>query len=749
MVSWRARVARYDGSRPVAAAACDLDPGIAGVTGREIVLGDSVWSVTATAGRAVGDDAATAISVTFRLVSGELAGGQVAVELDLEGWSADSYAFLPAAVYAGHRSRSLALPYPPMLPAAERGADAPPTVTDIPRLALRPPSRVDLRSADLATPAAGFHFPATGRGLLVLFGQGTAWGDYGVTLEERAGGATLTLAAPAVRPSAYAMCTTAAPSPDRGADCRAGDAVTIESRVIEFACAGVTDLFRRFARVRQVLAGPAAPVRHPVPLSHARDLVEAKYNARNWLDEGFYRTSEAAHGIEFQLGWCGGGMDTLALLADGDTTSQVRAMDNLGFIFGRLAAPTSLFYGGYSHGRLVGDDFSHPERAGLVLLRKNADWLYFGLRQLGFLDWRGVPYPAHWRDRLERTADAFVTLWRTHGQLGQFADADSGVIEIGGSAGAGIAPAGLALAAAYCGRPDLLEAAAAIARSYHAAFTAAGVTTGGPGEILQCPDSESCFGLLESFTVLAEATGDRAFVAMSEDAAAQAASWVVGYDYAFPAGSTFARLGLATRGAVWANAQNKHAAPGICTLSGSSLLKLFRLTGDRTWLDLLADITRCLPQYVSRPDRPIPVVWDGTPAGANEAGWMSERINLSDWEGPANVGEIPYGSGEWPEAALLLTYAEVPGVYVQPDSGLVQVFDQVEATLDGPWLEVANPTRYPARVKVFAETADSVTEPLGDSLLTRLTAVELAPGASRRLALGPEITMAPCPRARR
>ena len=35
----------------------------------------------------------------------------------------------------------------------------------------------------------------------------------------------------------------------------------------------------------------------------------------------------------------------------------------------------------------------------------------------------------------------------------------------------------------------------------------AGVTVGGPGEILKCPDSESAFAMLESFIVLYEVTG--------------------------------------------------------------------------------------------------------------------------------------------------------------------------------------------------------------------------------------------------
>jgi len=77
------------------------------------------------------------------------------------------------------------------------------------------------------------------------------------------------------------------------------------------------------------------------------------------------------------------------------------------------------------------------------------------------------------------------------------------------------------------------------------------------------------------------------------------------YDFAFLPDCTFGRLGMRTCGTVFANVQNKHNAPGICTLSGVSLLRLARATGNRQWLDLLADIAGAIPQFMSRRGRPI------------------------------------------------------------------------------------------------------------------------------------------------
>jgi hypothetical protein len=57
-------------------------------------------------------------------------------------------------------------------------------------------------------------------------------------------------------------------------------------------------------------------------------------------------------------------------------------------------------------------------------------------------------------------------------------------------------------------------------------------------------------------------------------------TWVMPGRYAFPVGSEFYRLDIETPGTMFANTQNKHSAPGLCTLSGEALLQLYRCSGD-------------------------------------------------------------------------------------------------------------------------------------------------------------------------
>ena len=268
-----------------------------------------------------------------------------------------------------------------------------------------------------------------------------------------------------------------------------------------------------------------------------------------------------------------------------------------------------------------------------------------------------------------KLADGFVKLFDQYGQFGQFVDVHTGEIAVGGSTSAAIACAGLAEAYRFFQNPDYLRVAEESAEFFYQNFLCRGYTTGGPGEILQCPDSESAFGLLESFVVLYEITGKSKWLGYAKECAHYCSSWVVSYNYEFPANSEFGRLGIKSVGSVFANIQNKHAAPGICTLSGDSLYKLWKWTADPLYLDLLKDIALTIGQYISTDQRPIcdRYIDPGLPDGERRAliaahrmpeGFINERVNLSDWEGAGKVGGIFNGSC-WPETSNLLTLAEV------------------------------------------------------------------------------------------
>ncbi len=257
------------------------------------------------------------------------------------------------------------------------------------------------------------------------------------------------------------------------------------------------------------------------------------------------------------------------------------------------------------------------------------------------------PVPEAWSAGTRRCADAWVRHWKHHGQVGQLINVHTGEIVVGRGTNGGLFPAALARAATEFEEARYLECAEEMALSFYEDYVKPGLIHGGTQDALQSPDSESAFALLDSFVTLYETTGARHWVAKADATAAQCASWCMSYDFAFPPASQFGRLGMRTTGTVYPNIQNKHAAPGICTLSPGALLRLFRATGGQRYLELLRDIAHAVPQFLSRADRPIVAGGRAMPPGM-----MNERVNTSDWEGRENIGEVFYGSC-WCEVAAL------------------------------------------------------------------------------------------------
>jgi hypothetical protein len=306
-------------------------------------------------------------------------------------------------------------------------------------------------------------------------------------------------------------------------------------------------------------------------------------------------------------------------------------------------------------------------------------------------------------------------------------DAETGNLLIGGSTAGAVVPGGLVRASQYFNEPRYLKVAEAAARRYYEKCVLAGLTTGGPGDALSAPDSESCFALIESFVALLEVTGDAFWKQAARDTVRQAATWVMAYDYRFPDGSSLARSCARSTGAVWANVQNKTPAPGICTSSGDALLRLWRATGDVLALDLLREIAHSLPQFISRADRQL--------SPAMSPGWMCERVNTSDWEGAAGVGGNLFGSSSWVETALMLTTWEIPGLYVQPDRGFHRVFDHIlaeeaEHTGNSLTLRLTNPTAFDAAVKVLCENATACAQPLPLNALHHAAVIRVPAGTT-------------------
>lgn len=649
-------------------------------------------------------------SAIFNLERGAEPCGNVSVTFHFNNWSTGNYVLMPAAVYDGNRFRSVKKSYPPFIHEEDGiGPDMPVTITDVPRLnESSGASQIHLRSGDMSTPCLGVFIPSSKQGVLLLFEHITDYGYTGLKLKESGDRKTAaaSLEAPAVRERKYTMCSTETAADDAGAAICAGDTIALRFEVVLFDCESVASLFEALLRHRKRMCGTVRMV-HGLPFSSAYRIIERKFNETQYNDRyGYYKLCPDGTGGmygDWQPGWCGCGMSSLALLYNGNPLSRERANQTVDAVFGILQHESGFPIPFLTDGIRYGDDFCHQKRQNVLMVRKAADLLVFSARHVLLTRRRGESVPPHWLKGLRKMADAFVRLWNRYSQFGQFIDIGTEAILIGGTAAGSMAPGGLALACSALGDGRYLQTAEESARYYHSHYVEKGLLNGGPGEILQCPDSESASNMLESFVILYETTGCRDWLRMAEETAWQCASWCVPYDFVFPSCSTFGRLGMHTAGSVFANVQNKHSAPGFCTLSGASLLRLYRATGDRRYLDLCMETAHNITQYLSRSDRPIPT-WDGPDL---PPGWMCERVNMSDWEGRVNIGGVFYGSC-WCEVSCLLTYAEIPGIWFLCDTGEAIAFDHVEVTVTDAgdcWeLQIFNPTQFDADVKLLCET---------------------------------------------
>jgi hypothetical protein len=163
--------------------------------------------------------------------------------------------------------------------------------------------------------------------------------------------------------------------------------------------------------------------------------------------------------------------------------------------------------------------------------------------------------------------------------------------------------------------------------------------------------------------------------------------------------------GVRDTGAVFWSAVSRRASPGHVLSSGDALLRLYRATGDAAFLELLRDTAHNLSQY-------LPEATDAGAASADDP--RCGRADPARWLEP-RAGIVP-ADGVF-DTIGLLSYTEVPGIYVRTDTGFVFVFDHVTARVKERArgrvvLTVANPTRVEATVRILSDTAETAVEPL-------------------------------------
>lgn len=664
----------------------------------------------------------------------------LALAFAFQEWRTEDYLLVPAAVYDANRFRVKKVPYAPMFHREDYGKEVPVTITDIPHFSVGAgESAISLRAGDSSVPAVFLYFREQNRGAAFLYPCHAENGmENGCVIlekrEEKASVLTLRIMAPAVRSRGmyrFGDIRSDVPCEDRPASLRAGESLAIQADCYEFPCCSLAEFYETVFALCHTEVPVAGKRSLPdgVPFSHAFHLVEDKYNRYSWYPKyGFYCVGEN-EGLYscWQTGWVGGINAAWPLYADGSELTRERALSTMDFMFRHMQAPTGFFYGVSDGEHQYGDDFADICYRGVSLVRKSADALYFSACILLEMRKRNIFPDSLWVRGLRNCADAFCALFQREGQLGQFLDVDTGEILVGCSASGGMAPAGLALCALYFGEDRYLQKAEEISAYYYENYTKKGLANGGPGEILSAPDSESTYALLESYVMLYECTRREVWLDRAREAATIYATWCMPYDYPFPLESTFGQTDMRTTGAVWANVQNKHGAPGPCTHSGSALFRLCRYTGEAAYMELCRETSHNITQYLSRDDRPL---WDYDHKKAAPSGFMCERVSTCDWEGFEKIGGI-YATGCWCEATAMCIASDIPGVWLDRKRDRLWVIDHVECSRNRDILSMKNNTPYTAKVNLFIDNGEWET---GDfDYRSRFLQVELLPGEERTI----------------
>jgi hypothetical protein len=149
-------------------------------------------------------------------------------------------------------------------------------------------------------------------------------------------------------------------------------------------------------------------------------------------------------------------------------------------------------------------------------------------------------------------------------------------------------------------------------------------------------------------------------------------------------------------------------------------------------MELLTDIAHNVVQYTTTETNPV--VPKAVP------GSVSERVNLSDWEGAENIGgSIPEGDSNMAWGIVTsLTITQNPGIYLRFDTGELFVLDNIDAVVmkrdkKNITLRISNPTAYDAKIALFAEDGNMAGKVLDRYAFIKWPKVEVKSGETKEI----------------
>jgi hypothetical protein len=582
------------------------------------------------------------------------------------GLDAASYVIAPGAMYDGNRMLVSRQAYCPEAPAEGVNANGPLLQVDIPRLTLDTNYRTEFAANAFTMPVVGIFDPMQKTGFLVGLEVYGVWGVTGVNLIAIPGEPmSVEICLPVRRKRRYRFCDWI-DTDEVGMNLVPGQMVSGRVKIIRVEASSIPEFVTRVAEYGHEHRGKE-PRRPSLSFPQSAALIEEKFNAYNWDEKnGFYRSGiNPSARYALQTGWVSGGVTIVSMIGSENLVSRQRALRMLDVFCRDALSPSGYFHGGHDGEKWFSVGFRRPNCRTFSLVRRPLECTRDVLKCLSHLQSQGEKIQLHWESAARSNLDAACRTFERFGHLGYNIDFITGDVQWGDSTcGAfGIEP--LVRGAAWFREARYLEVAEKLASYYCQHFLARGITCGGVGDALTAADSESNYALLTGLVHLHAATKNPQHLAWAREAADLFCTWVLSYDAILPEGTPLARLGIQARGAVFANTQNQHGAPGICTASGEALFALYEVTGEERYLRVLEEITQCIPQMIVQKGQEE--IWGEIPPGS-----ISERLMTMDGLEPnGHTAQM----STWPETSMLLAVRELPARFDDPERKLSANFE--------------------------------------------------------------------------
>jgi len=538
----------------------------------------------------------------------------------------DGYVLFPGAVYGGNKAdRIQGGQYPPRLSGFEiTSSKGPVIIGDIPRWK----DGITQQTYDLTMPACGIYHDNSHMGMILSTETGPVETPYGFCIKNE----KASILFPCKRKERYRHCAVYEKSTDKGILFNEGEKkqfhFNIEKEVYKDRADFSAAMVRRHKK----------HVTCKYDYSFLLTRVVEKINRDEFDEEnGFYMDS--CESRRYQSGWVSGLITAYSMLLTDSPLSHERAKSTIRFTVEKGMSPCGLPFGIYDKKGFRGlepYDADSLDFAGTHVRRIYDAVLYMlriaGLRKL----------EPELSETLIETAftscHAIYKMIEDNGNCGHCVDLNTGKVLWGGSA-AGVAGISCLCLGYDAGGPEKWLKQAEKAGEYYVRFNDMGYFTGGPGDILMAPDSESNYAAMEAFFLLYTFTKNERWKKEFIRASQIMTTWICMSDYPFPTDSSYGKLGVRTRGLVMANAQNKHLGPGVCTASAGLFNPAYQYTGDELFRGLFQMIYDAASEVAK-----------------NFNGEIPENINVAD--SLCNRGEFYKGHGIWTENAYILMSLE-------------------------------------------------------------------------------------------